>query len=430
MNKSATLAFTALMTTVVFAAVPAMAQDGAATDDAPYPDRLDGTLSAEGDLEDDLAPRTSHFRFDSTLDEWNALKAQFRAETGIGFGGSLGVLYQNYTDPLTGVPDAAGYKLTFNLDKAILNAGTAEALTLDIAIEARGPIGTPQPPLQGGVLAGNIVPTAATWGDFDLGITQFYIRQSLYENRFQYAIGKLFAPNYVNAYPFFDDNRQFLNQNFSTSPTIAAALRGFGAVALVYPTNGGLYLQAGIFTANSEDTGATINNFFEQNEYFTTVEVGWSGLARTGMPIHARGPMDQNNVHLTLWHKDAQPNAAPLNQPEAQGAAFNVNFMYGDNTMWFVRGGTSDGWVTQNALSAGIGYRPPGAYSDLFGIAGGWTQPASDFLRDQYTFETFYRYQLTPNFAITPDLQVVFNPSLNPSIDQQVILGLRARATF
>ena len=40
-----------------------------------------------------------------------------------------------------------------------------------------------------------------TWGDFDLGVTQFYLRQNLFNNSFQYAIGKLFAPNFVNPYP-------------------------------------------------------------------------------------------------------------------------------------------------------------------------------------------------------------------------------------
>ena len=221
-------------------ALPLWAEPADAPDAPQYPDRLDGTLSALGDLEDDNAPRVSHLRFPTMLDGWMAEKARFREQTGISFSGSLGLLYQNYSDPLTGVPDAAGYKLTFNLSKDLLNAGSPDALSLDIAIEARGPVGTPQPPLQGGVLAGNIVPTAATWGDFNYGITQLYIRQSLYGNRFQYAVGRLFAPNFVNAYPFFDDNRQFLNQNFSTSPTIASALRGFGAIGLIYPTDGGL----------------------------------------------------------------------------------------------------------------------------------------------------------------------------------------------
>ena len=216
---------------------------------------------------------------------------------------------------------------------------------------------------------------------------------------------------------------------------MASALRGFGAVALVYPTDGGLYLQGGIFTANSSDTGFTLNDFVNVPEYFTAVEMGWSGLARSGVPVPARGPMDQNKIHVTLWHKDAQPDApSPINRPEAQRVTFNANFIAGDNAMWFVRGGASEGWITQRAVSAGVGYRPPSALGDLAGFAGGWTDPQSSALSSQFTLETFYRYQLTPNLAIAPDVQYVIgpslNPSLNPSIDHQVILGLRLRATF
>lgn len=403
---------------------------GEAPEGTPYVDRLDGTLSALGDLTEDNTPKTARLRLPTGLAAWEAWKGRFRDQTGISIGGSLGALWQNYSDPLSGMPDSAGYKLTINLSKAIINASRPDALTLDIALESRGPIDTALPPLQGGIAAGNIVPTAATWGQFDFGVSQFYIRQNLFDNRFQYAIGKLFAPNFVNAYPFFDDNRQFLNQNFSTSPTIASALRGFGATALVYPTEGGLYVQAGIYTANSEDTGATIDNFLNIPEYFTSVEVGWSGLARSGTPIHARGPMDANNVHVTLWHKDAQEDVASIFQPEMQGVAFNANFMAGDNLMWFVRGGMSENWVTEQALSAGFGYRPDAAPSDLFGMGVGWTSPANDALTDSVVLETFYRYMLTPNFAITPDLQLINDPSLNPTVDTQVVVGLRGRVTF
>ena len=134
------------------------------------------------------------------------------------------------------------------------------------------------PPLQAGIGAGSIVPTAATYGQFDLGITQAYIRQNLDNNRFQYTIGKIFAPNFVDAYPFFDDNRQFLSQAFSTSPTIASPLRGFGAVAAAYPTDGGLYVMPGMFTSNSSDTGSTIDDFFNTNEHFYMLEVDPAAL--------------------------------------------------------------------------------------------------------------------------------------------------------
>jgi porin len=409
------------------AAGTASAQDAL---DEPYPLLLDGTLSGDGDLAEDEAPHSGRFRFESVLGPWEAFKANVRDETGINFGGSWGVLWQNYSDPASGEHDAVGQKFTLNLSREMLWRGTPDALSLDIVIEDRGPIGTDLPPLQAGLAAGSLMPTAATWGDFGLGITQFYIRQNLFDNRFQYTIGKIFAPNFINPYPFFDDNRQFLNQTFSTSPTIVSPLRGFGAVAAVYPTDLGLYAKAGIYTPNSDDTGWTADSFFEDGEFFYHLELGWTALARTGTPIQARGPMDPANVSLTLWHKDEQDDAPPLNAPEAQGVAFNVNMPSGDNLLWFVRGGWSDGWAIERNLTAGLGWRPTTQFSDLFGIGVGWASPASEALDDQYTAEAFYRYHITPNLAITPDLQFIVDPTLNPAVDQLWVAGLRMRITF
>jgi len=399
-------------------------------DEGQYPILLDGTLSGGGDLKEDNAPHSGHFRFPTALTGWQKSKERFREATGISFGGSYGVLYQNYSNPGLGIRDAIGQKLTLNFSRDIIGVGTANPVTLDVVLEGRGPIHYANPPLTAGILAGSITPTAATWGQFDFGVTQFYIRQNLANNKFQYTIGKIFAPNFVNAYPFFDDNRQFLNQSFATSPTIPSPLRGFGAVGVWYPGKNGFYVQGGIFTANSDDTGLTIDNFFKDKEFFYNLEIGYSALAQTGVPINARGPMDNNNVHLSFWYKDAQPNAAVIFQPSAKGVAFNANYMLGDNIMWFLRGGVSDGWITDRALSAGFGYRPGNNYSDLFGFGVGSTRPTNRNLREQVVAEVFYRYQVTPSFAITPDIQVIFNPSLNPGVDTLTTLGLRMRVTF
>ena len=303
-------------------------------------------------------------------------------------------------------------------------------------IEDRGALGTDNPPLQAGLLTGSIVPTAATWGDFDLGITQAYVRQNLMGNKVQWTVGKIFAPNFIDAYPFFDDNRQFLNQSFSTSPTIASPLRGAGAVATVYPTSGNLYVLGGIYSANSSDTGMTIDEVFDTGELFYQLEVGWSVLARSGVPVQARGPMDSNNIHLTGWYKDAQPDQSNTTlQPQARGLAFNANFTIGQSAMWFFRAGMSDGWVNDRAVSAGIGWRPTQQFSDLLGVGVGWVRPNDEvvtnpFQREQWNVETFYRFHLTPNLAITPDLQYIRDPSLNPAVDSLWVAGLRARIAF
>jgi porin len=107
----------------------------------------------------------------------------------------------------------------------------------------------------------------------------------------------------------------------------------------------------------------------------------------------------------------------------------------GDNLMWFFRAGLSEGWVNDRAMSVGLGWRPSQQYSDLFGLGLGWVRPNAElvpapFQREQVNAEAFYRFHLTPNLAITPDLQAIWNPSLDPGVDMLWVAGLRARVTF
>jgi porin len=42
----------------------------------------------------------------------------------------------------------------------------------------------------------------------------------------------------------------------------------------------------------------------------------------------------------------------------------------------------------------------------------------------------FYRFHLTEHLALTPDVQLVCNPALNPSEDFVWALGFRMRVAF
>ena len=406
-------------------ALPALPVPGSITE--PPPDLLDGTLSGLGDEEDDDSPKSSWLRFPSALQPWLDFKQQVLLQQyGFLIGGSGGFLGQDYSNSLTNDHNSVGQKFTLNVGQQLLWRGTPQALWIEMVVEDRGPVGTEFAPLQAGLRTGSSTVTAPTWGDFNLGVTQLYLRQNLFDNHFQYTFGKLFAPNYVNPYPFFDDNRQYLNQIFTTSVTIPVPLRGAGAVAAWFPDNFGLYVKGGIYTVYSDDTGFTIDDFFNKPQYFRHLELGWSGTAATGVPIQARGPMDANNFSVTLWDKDAEQNGPAA----AHGVAFNANYLVQDNVMLFGRGGWSEGWQLDRNLSFGLGWRPNQEYSDLLGIGGGWAQPANPNLGDQYIFEAFYRLQLTPQLAITPDVQWILHPTLNPNTGSVWVASLRARISF
>jgi porin len=70
----------------------------------------------------------------------------------------------------------------------------------------------------------------------------------------------------------------------------------------------------------------------------------------------------------------------------------------------------------------------------VFGLGINWGRPNSDgpgtAADDQFTIEGYYRFQLFERLAITPDLQLIKNPSSNPAEDLIWIAGLRARVTF
>jgi porin len=68
--------------------------------------------------------------------------------------------------------------------------------------------------------------------------------------------------------------------------------------------------------------------------------------------------------------------------------------------------------------------------TDALGLGASWGSPSQPGLRDQYTLELFYPFQLAQNLAITPSVQLLIDPALNPDRSTLWVLGLRARLTL
>ncbi len=87
----------------------------------------------------------------------------------------------------------------------------------------------------------------------------------------------------------------------------------------------------------------------------------------------------------------------------------------------------------ERSLSTGFAYQTvPGG--NQLGVAYNWGKPNESTwgpgLDNQQTLEVFYRIQLWKEIAITPDVQYIRNPALNPSASSMWVWGLRARLAF
>ena len=165
------------------------------------------------------------------------------------------------------------------------------------------------------------------------------------------------------------------------------------------------------------------DNFFSDNEYFTSAEIGWTSS-------HDRIIFD--NTHLTVWHKDHQAEAGVSS---GWGAAFSYSRYLNNNFMPFFRAAYADegGSLLQKSVSLGIGKQTE-AFSGLLGIGLNWGEPNEDTfgpgLSSQYAVEAFFRVPIGKRVAVTADTQFIKDPALNPDVSTTWMMNARVRVAF
>jgi len=68
--------------------------------------------------------------------------------------------------------------------------------------------------------------------------------------------------------------------------------------------------------------------------------------------------------------------------------------------------------------------------TDVIELGLNWGDPGAPGLRDQTTLEAIYRFQFAQNLALTPSVQYLKNPALNPGRDELWIAAVRLRITL
>ena len=384
-----------------------------------------------GNTPDDLGNRAQEAeeQFDSLLpfgpltplrESWKALNHRLRAATGLDFSFNYTVAYQ-HTDWANGPRDAAGgdFDLFGRWEMPEDCCRIPGQLALDT--ETRHSLGV-IPPAELGSNIGSLWGTTVGYDVQDFTVYQLYWDQGSFEDGFRYRIGRTDAALIYDGYRYASDNYAFFSPAFSDTLPMPLPGSGLGAALAVYPY-GETYVVAGVHDANGSKTRSGFDTFFGESEYFSAIEFGMTpnfGQEREGL------------YHITAWHTDARRQ---MGRPSDRGIAVTLEQQTGcnGNIVPFLRYAYSHrglNGVRQN-LSIGVGLEEVlGKNADMIGCGFGWGQPSNRQLRDQYTFEAFYRIFLTPAAHLTPDIQVIVDPSNAPTRESVTVFSLRLRTVF
>lgn len=377
-----------------------------------------GPTSVGGQIAEDV-DISPEFRWQGLQDQfegWYAFKRRINDRFGLQFEVDSPMLYQVASQSL-GETDAGGGLARVYGQWELLGRGTGSPGLLVYKGENRHRIGTAITPFDLGFEAGSIVPTGTFFSEFSFSVTNLFWKQYFFDRQLAVVIGRIDVTDFVDVYALMNPLTHFLNLSFSTNPTIAVPNQGLGA-AMGGMLTDHVYFQAGFGDANGQPTRSGFDTFFDEGEFFSYVEFG---LVPSQQQIFTDG------IHVTLWHSDARQLAQV---PEGRGIAFTAQRFICEKWLPFVRVGYSDGdaALMQTTFSTGLGLRRPN--NDVAGIGVSWGQPSVNSLRNQFTSELFYRFQLTQFLAVTPDVQLIVDPALNPTVSALGFFGIRMRAVF
>ncbi len=286
--------------------------------------------------------------------------------------------------------------------------------SLTFKIENRQAYGDVAPQFYG-FNSGALAITGTAFNDNGAMLTNLFWTQRDPEGRWTIQIGQIDVTDFVDVYGLVSPYTAFQNLAFNTNPTINAPNPGLG-IAAGAMLGENFYVVGAIADANGDPTEPSFD-VFETGETFKSIEIGYaSGADRLYF----------DNVHLTFWQSDESEDGS---RAEDKGATFSASWFIDNTWMPFLRAGVSDGTAAlyNRSLSTGLGwYR---RNQDLAAIGLNWAE-AKGFDDQQFTAEAFYRFNISPDFQITPSIQFIENPLLNPGSDNLTIVGLRARIVF
>lgn len=295
-------------------------------------------------------------------------------------------------------------------------------------LDWRHTLGGSQSPAPWGVVdVGSQWATGDVYFELDPALPAYYWDQWFGKNELNVRVGKMPPQQTLDFFRFKDPRTSFTATPFTLATSaIPAPGFGYGAMAKWWPVKGSSFYALGmVHDMNGGADEYQLSTLWDESDFFYALEFGY---------FWKRGPFDFDHVHVDLFYAD-QATTLPAGAPRGSGGGFKVLgekqlgrwVGFGSYTYNDALGGGLGLTLSRQTVTAGLARQKPLGYRGEAALGLAWADPILDPLDEQYGGELYWKMLVTPDLFVTPGVQAIWNPSLNPAEDFTAIFQVKAR---
>jgi porin len=359
------------------------------------------------------------------FDPWQAKKREVQEATGLTYGLQYQAMYARASESLDdNERSSASGIFVASASWDLFGAESGNVGRLVTRVDSRHVYGsyTTSPQLLA-FQTGSMAPTAVLFADAPFRLMTLYWAQGLFGGRAGIIAGKIFPDDWLNHHQLMNPLTDFLGLGSVFAPVMSLPNPGIGIGAGTWIGNN---MQLKVVVADpkgdpyNDDFWEFGGEQFFDGEFFKSAEVLW--LPDPDNPYGKR-------VSVTAWHADEYDGPdGSIASTVSHGVTLASNWTIGRWVPLFLAGVSNGGGANAVAdafVTGGMGYRLRS--QDVTGVTLSWLSPPADGLRSQTTLEGYFRFYISDAIALTPNLQWVFNPSLNEDVGSMTYFQIRAR---
>lgn len=265
--------------------------------------------------------------------------------------------------------------------------------------------------------------TDLLWGTVDgfnnsgFQIPDFYFDQELFDGDLALRYGQFSIDKFVDTHALRSAKRFFLNKAFSNNPTVSFPSYGAGFAARWRPAEN-WEITGGASNIQGTEEEQYVDLSLDSTALFGTLQVAYNF---TGIGNKA------GRIQVMGWGNDGNNEE---DYDVGHGASFTLQ--HGGLTegeVYALRYAQSSGDPTKTDIIIFLGYSKEIRGFDNFGLGAGAGRSSSG-TGWQTVFETFYRWQVTKELLITPDVQLILGDDLSGDSKTRFVTGIRAGIVF